>query len=82
MGGKCGTGAAAHDDAGHHDAHFTHHGDPDEIRHIETRSEVGELGLADECEDHADEKTDQHDDGESLRTALLDDHPEVARSES
>jgi hypothetical protein len=59
----CAARAPAHDDRGHHHAHFPHHRDADEIRDVEARTESGELYIPHECEDHADEETDQGDDG-------------------
>ena len=82
LSGECRAGSARHDDARHHGAHLADHGDADQIRHIDLRAELFELHGADERENHADQETDQCDDGQRLSAALLNQEKEIHGAES
>ena len=67
--GKGRAGAAADDDAGHDAGHLADRGHGHQIRRVDGRAELGQLGGADEGEDHSDEEVDQGHDAQSLRPA-------------
>ena len=82
VGGEGGSGAAAHDDGRHHHTHFTDHGDAHQIRDIKAGSEAGELDVSHKRQDQPDKETDERNNRQGLRTAFLDDDPEIAGAEA